>query len=97
MSFFTPKPVFDFLTGTDDKNCMPWEGRANANLTRNTWSAPYPLIFTGDAPGVVEDQSRGIIADPQFLVLGISPATCAIGPTGVEVWSLTVIVQRKQT
>jgi hypothetical protein len=97
MSFFTPKPVFDFLTGTDEKNCMPWKARSEGHLTRHSWSEPYPEVFNAESALQLEAEVREYCRSERFLVLGISPATCAIGPKGIEVWTLTLILQEQVT
>lgn len=94
MSFFSPAPKFDFAT-SNGSNCLPWRGRADLNTTKHDWSPPYPIICSHDTADGCEEVAHALCCDPFYLVLGISPATCAVGPKGIEVWSLTLIVQRQ--
>ena len=93
--FFEPHPVFDFLTGNNEKNTMPWQPRRDANLTRTEWSAPYPVIISGESEMAVMEQAQTLIDDPRNLVLAFSEAHFAVGLKGEpNTWYLTLIVQR---
>jgi hypothetical protein len=95
MSFFTPKPLGSILTGSETRNCFPWRGRDEANLTRIEWSAPYPLVVSGSTEMEIMSNAQVLIDDPRNLVVGMSEIHFAVGLKGEpNTWYLTLVVQR---
>jgi hypothetical protein len=96
MSYFMPKPVGDFLTGSETRNCMPWRARHEVTLTRTEWSDPHPLILTANTPEELTAKVGLVCADADLLVLGIGEAHLARGDqqyTSSDVWHMTLIAQ----
>jgi len=96
MTFFTPKPVGDFLTGSETRNAMPWRARHETSLTRVSWSVPYSVICTGESAGECEGQARAVLENPLLLILAIGEAHLAVGLKGEpNTWYQTLIVQKQ--
>jgi hypothetical protein len=98
MSYWEPHPAFDFLTGNNEKNCMPWQPRRDENLSRHEWSEPHPLIIEASSGAELEHLAADLCASPAHLVVAIGEAHLALGDpayTNTDRWYQTIIVQAK--